>query len=93
MSFIDISILINWLYDINIYSQAAILFIGGTSMKKYQNLLELCAHLSYDALSVIDPCEISSDKMYAIQTRLTQLLILVASSFLIKMVMYQQHIS
>lgn len=32
-------------------------------MKKYQDLLELCAHLSYDALSVIDPREISSDKI------------------------------
>lgn len=53
-------------------------------MKKYQDLLELCVHLSYDSLLVIDQYEISSDKMYAIQTRLTQLLILVASSFLIK---------
>lgn len=53
-------------------------------MEKYQDLLELCSHLSYDALSVIDPEKISTNKLYAIRIRYTQLLILVASALLIK---------
>lgn len=53
-------------------------------MEKNPDLLELCSHLSYDTLSVIDPNEIPSDKLYAIRIRYTQLLILVSISLLMK---------
>lgn len=46
--------------------------------------LEICSHLSYDALTHIDSQKVSADKRSVIWLRYTQMLILLTTAFLLK---------